>query len=174
MRPVVLALAATLVLSACTGAGGDPNPGPSRTSSPSATALGPDCPAPKPTKPKWPKDVPDIIPKPVGVRIDKLDQSRGSNVVQVRTTVPYSLHDAVLFIVKKFPEAGFTLARGDAEATEADAPFQRGPGLRGLVRVFATEDPCVTLWLFAVVRDTGAPYDISYTPPPSATPLPFG
>ena len=84
-----------------------------------------------------------------------------------------SLREGVLFVVDRFPKAGFTLGRGDAEQSEADAPFQRGEALRGLVRIFFKKD-CETLWLLAVVRNPNAPYDITYTPPPSSTPLPFG
>src|SRR4029077_8192696 len=114
-----------------------------------------------------------VVPRPAGVVIQRVDRSKG-NVTQVRTLVPMSLRESVLFVIKEFPKAGFTLGRGDAEATEADAPFQRGDALRGLVRMFATNEPCVTLWLYFVVHNTDAPYDISYSPPPSATPLPFG
>jgi hypothetical protein len=172
VRPAAVLLA-LLLLPACTGEGGDPVARPSLSAPPSAVDSGPHCPAPPATNPDFPSDVPDVIPKPRGLKIDKVDRSKG-NVVQVRTTVPMSLRESVLFIVKEFPKAGFTLSRGDAEATEADAPFQRAEVLRGLVRVFATDQECSTLWLFAVVRNTGAPYDISYTPKPSSTPLPFG
>jgi hypothetical protein len=172
VRPAAVLLA-LLLLPACTGESGDPVTRPSLSAPPSAVDSGPHCPAVPVTTPSFPPDVPNVIPKPRGLKIDKVDTSKG-NVVQVRTTVPMSLREAVLFIVKEFPKAGFTLSRGDAEASEADAPFQRGEALRGLVRVFATDQECSTLWLFAVVRNTGAPYDISYTPPPSSTPLPFG
>jgi hypothetical protein len=164
---------ALLAVAACAGEGDEPGARPTLTDAPRATRSQPSCPAPKATKPVWPKEVPDIIPKPPGLKIEKVDQSKG-NVTQVRTMVPTSLTAAVGFIIKEFPKAGFTLGRGDAEASEADAPFQRGEALRGLVRVFATDQECSTLWLFAVVRNTNAPYDISYTPPPSSTPLPFG
>ena len=173
MRPAALVLTAVLTLSACAGEGADPGANPTTAPAPSATDAGPHCPAAPSTTPDWPKEVPSVIPRPAGVVIQKTDLSKG-NVTQVRTLVPISMRESVLFIIKEFPKAGFTLGRGDAEASEADAPFQRGEALRGLVRVFATNKECETLWLFAVVRNTNAPYDITYTPPPSSTPLPFG
>lgn len=174
MRKTALAAALVCALSACTG---EVDPGPAQpTAAGSASAsvdTGPNCPAPKSTSPKWPADVPTVIPRPPGLTIERVDRSKG-NVTQVRTLVPMSIRQSVLFIVREFPKAGFTLGRGDAEATEVDAPFQRGEALRGLVRVFITTDQCQTLWLYAVVKNTNAPYDITYTPPPSSTPLPFG
>ncbi|HEU0129515.1 MAG TPA: hypothetical protein VFQ85_00810 [Mycobacteriales bacterium] len=175
MRPGPLATAVALccALAGCTGESPEPTAAPTTPAVPTATDTGPHCPAPTRPAAAWPKSVPEVIPKPAGLVIQKTDTSKG-NIIQVRSQVPISLRESVLFIVKEFPKAGFTLSRGDAEATEADAPFQRGDALRGLVRVFATDDPCSTLWLYAVVRNTNAPYDISYTPPPSSTPLPFG
>jgi hypothetical protein len=168
----VLAAVLAAGLTACAGEPSGPDAVPT-TAAPSPTSSGPQCPVPQTSDPPWPKEIPSSIPKPPGLKIEKTDNTKG-NVVQIRGTVPASLRDAVLFIIKEFPKNGFVLGRGDAEATEADAPFQRGEALRGLVRVFATDKLCETQWLFAVVRNTGAPFDLSYTPPPSSTPLPFG
>jgi hypothetical protein len=171
---ILAALVLVAALGACTGEANDPLP--TQASTPDSvrpTATGPVCPAPKPADAKWPKDLPDL-PLPAGLEVARVNRSSG-NIVQVRGPVPMSLRDSVLFIVHEYPKAGFTLGRGDAEATEADAPFQRGEGLRGLVRVFYNPtNECETLWVFAVVQDTSAPYNLSYTPPPSSTPLPFG
>ena len=173
MRLVPVLLAAVLVSGACTGEAADPGAAPSPTA-PSPTVSGQQCPAAKAAADDgWPDDVPGIVPRPAGIKVARVDRTQG-NVTQVRSTVPMSIHDSLLWIVREFPKAGFTLGRGDAEASEVDAPFQRGEALRGLVRVFATSQQCETLWLYAVVRNTNAPYDISYTPPPSSTPLPFG
>jgi hypothetical protein len=177
VRPAPLLLAAVLTLSACAGEVADPGaePTPVQTTQPEPVASGPTCPPAKdvPDK-KWPKDIPDVVPRPAGLKVQRVDESSGGNVVQVRTVVPMSIRESLVWIVRELPKAGFTLGRGDAEATEVDAPFQRGPGLRGLIRVFITDQECQTLWVYAVVRQTNAPYDISYTPPPSSTPLPFG
>lgn len=155
MRPIVLALATTLALSACTSHGAKPTARPSGSTPPSTPAPGPSCPARTPTSPKWPRDFPGVIPKPVGARVDAVKRP-SPGTVQVDLTVPYSMHDAVLFVVTEFKKAGLTLERGSAESTEATAPFRYGSDLRGLVRVFTTQDECVTRWLVAVVRRTGA------------------
>ncbi len=172
MRLRIAATLLVLLAAACTGEEGEPGAQPS-SRVPVPVDTGPHCPPPQRTTPQWPADVPDVIPRPEGVTIQKVDRTKG-NVTQVRFTAPMSLRESVLYIVDRYPKAGFTLGRGDAEATEADAPFQRGEALRGLVRVFVTPKDCETLWLLAVVRNANAPYDITYTPPPSSTPLPFG
>lgn len=167
-----LFLVAVLALSACTGEVDDPAPTAAPTASTSAPAL--ECPpAKKVANDGWPKDLPSVVPRPDGIDVERVDRTQG-NVTQVRSMVPMSIRDSLLWIVREFPKNGFTLGRGDAEASEVDAPFQRGEALRGLVRVFATKELCQTFWVYAVVRNTNAPYDIGYTPPPSSTPLPFG
>ena len=171
IKPLVAA--AVLALSACTGEGGDPTARPTPTT-PAATQSGPECPPVADKADGWPKDVPDVVPRPNGFAAEKVDRQTQGNVVQVRGPVPMSMRDALLWVVREFPKAGFSLDRGDAEATEIDAPFRRGEALRGLLRIFATPEVCQTYWAYAVVRNTNAPYDISYTPPPSSTPLPFG
>jgi hypothetical protein len=171
-RPYVVAC--VLALTACTGEVRDPGTPPPRTSS-VATPTIEACPSAT-TSPKenWPKDVPSVVPRPAGLEVQRVDTSQG-NVTQVRAIVPMSVREGLQWIVRELPKAGFTLGRGDAEATEVDAPFVRGDALRGLVRVFLVPgNQCQTLWLYAVVRNTNAPYELGYTPPPSSTPLPFG
>jgi len=166
--------ACVLALTACAGEVRDPGAQPTPTAGvPSASSSS--CPTPtRAADDGWPKDVPDVVPRPAGLKVQRVDKSQG-NVTQVRATVPMSVREGLQYIVREFPKAGFTLGRGDAEATEVDAPFVRGDALRGLVRVFLIPgNLCQTLWLYAVVRNTNAPYDIGYTPPPSSTPLPFG
>jgi hypothetical protein len=91
-------------------------------------------------------------------------------------TTPISLRESVLFVVEAMPAAGYTLARGDAENTEADAPFVKGD-LRGVLRMIAVE-PCRTDWLMALSTGvpSGAPGGGSPLLPPraDASPLPFG
>ena len=91
----------------------------------------------------------------------------------VRFSTESSLREGVLYVVKEFPKVGYTLGRGDAEVTEADAPFQKGT-IRGLVRMLAQEQ-CRTLWLLAVGREGGGPAPFAPRATPSgSTPLPFG
>jgi hypothetical protein len=172
LRTAASFLAIALLATGCTGEVGEPGAAPT-SRVPVPVDTGPHCPPGKRTAPQWPKDVPDVIPRPEGATIQKVDLTKG-NVTQVRFTVPMSLRESVLFVVDRYPKEGFSLGRGDAEATEADAPFNRGDALRGLVRIFVTPKECETLWVLAVVRNPNAPYDITYTPAPTSTPLPFG
>lgn len=93
----------------------------------------------------------------------------------MRLTTPLALRDGILFVLKELPRAGYGLGRGDAEASEADAPFQSG-AVRGVVRIVATGRSCETTWLVAAVR-VGATGNAPFAPfpHPSASPsLPFG
>jgi hypothetical protein len=86
-------------------------------------------------------------------------------------------HQTVLFIVDRYPKAGYTLGRGDAEATEADAPFVKNK-VRGLTRVAALE-ACKTLWLIATAASSSSPNGTSplLSPHPTSSQtsaLPFG
>ena len=132
------------------------------------------CPTPPPAEPSWPGGVPVDLPHPPGTSVTEVeDRTDGLTVVQF--TTPISLRDSILFVVDALPEAGYTLARGDAESTEADAPFVKGD-LRGVMRMIAVE-PCRTDWLLALAE--GAPATSGTGSPllptrPDASPLPFG
>jgi hypothetical protein len=97
----------------------------------------------------------------------------GNGVRTVRFVTPTPLRSSVLFVVRELPRAGFTLGRGDAEPSEADAPFARGTE-RGLLRLVATQQ-CQTTWILAVI-DTrqGGQAPLLPTHSPSGSPLPFG
>ncbi|HVE64108.1 MAG TPA: hypothetical protein VNB94_09930 [Mycobacteriales bacterium] len=160
----------SLVGTGCAGADAPTAAPPRSAAVPTASA----CANTPPAKPAvWPPTIPDDIPKPPTAVIEKVEKT-GSGVTVVRFSTESSLREGVLYIVKEFPAAGYTLGRGDAEVTEADAPFQKGQ-VRGLVRMLAQEE-CRTLWLLAVGREGGgtAPFAPNYTPPASSQPLPFG
>jgi hypothetical protein len=150
----------------------DPAPTPVRSFSP------PTCPTPASSKPtRWPAAVPADMPKPANATItDSTTTSDGVHITKF--TTPTSLRDGVLFVVEKFPKAGYVLGRGDAEVTEADAPFVHG-NTRGLVRMLA-QQPCSTLWLVATVDANnpgtggGSPLLPTHSPSNSPSPLPFG
>lgn len=148
-----------------------PQPGPVHTFSPSPCATPT---SPKPTH--WPAAVPADMPKPANATI--VNSTTTSDGVHItKFTTPSSLRDGVLFVVGKFPAAGYVLGRGDAEVTEADAPFVHGK-IRGLIRMLATQ-PCSTLWLVATVDTNastggGTPLLPSRSPSGSPSPLPFG
>jgi hypothetical protein len=181
MQPVRLAamIAAALVsaatLTGCTG-GSHPQPAAAPTQS---VYTPPPCPTPAAGKPPaWPRFLPTDLPKPAGAAIQPGGVSTTSDGVHiVKFTTPTSLRDSVLFIVNSYPKAGYALGRGDAEATEADAPFIHGE-IRGVTRVSMLEQ-CKTLWLTATVNvnDTQlgqTPIIPPHTPSSSPSPLPFG
>jgi hypothetical protein len=170
-----LAAAALVSLSACDT--GQP-PGAAPTDDPVVTtAATPSVSAcPKPTKRaiEWPASFPADIPKPLGATIIKRPPVPGG-VTLAQFSAPYSLREAIVFILDRFPRSGYTLGRGDAENTEADAPFERGQ-VRGLVK--AVIDPaveCRTTWLVAIANSSSvnSPY-LTYTTGSSPSPLPFG
>lgn len=138
------------------------------------SASGPvDCPAPGRTTLTWPAGVPKDLPKPPGATPGSTKVA-ADGLVQVRFTTDQSVRQGVLHLVNTLQPAGFTLARGDAEAGEADAPFSRGP-LRGIFKMVA-QGRCRTQWLLAVAPGTGS--SVPVLPPPtvgpSPSPLPFG
>jgi hypothetical protein len=90
----------------------------------------------------------------------------------VQFTTETSLREAVLFVLDRYPKAGFTLGRGDAELNQADAPFAR-QGFFGQVRLNGL-GPCRTQWLVAVGAARTGTSPLLAPPSASASPLPFG
>ncbi|HET6817744.1 MAG TPA: hypothetical protein VFH66_11015 [Mycobacteriales bacterium] len=172
------ALAAALTIALLVAGCGGNSKGAAPAQAPLHTFSPTPCATPNtPKQPHWPPAVPADMPKPSNATItDSTTTSDGVHITKF--TTPSSLRDAVLFIVGKFPKAGYVLGRGDAEVTEADAPFVHG-NTRGLVRLLATE-PCSTLWLLATVNTNnsstggGTPLLPSRSPSGSPSPLPFG
>ena len=163
-----------LLLAALTGCSGSST---SAQSAPNPAALSPvpvpTC-APASTKAySWPAGVPSELPRlPGGTIQSSTTTPTGVQIVQFTTAS--SLRDGVTYIVRKVPAAGFTLGRGDAEPTEADAPFTRGE-LQGTFRGEAVS-VCSTRWILAVLPrrvGTGTPLLPAHTGP-SPSPLPFG
>jgi hypothetical protein len=167
-----------LVLAGCSGGGGEqaaptqaPSPQPVQTVAPLPT-----CP-PAPTKAgfRWPKPVPTDLPVPPGGTLGANRTTQdGLTIVEFRTTT--SLQQGATFLVQSLKEKGYTLGRGDAEATEADAPFLKAD-LRGVYRMIA-RSPCQTDWLLAITRrvsgGTGSPLLPMRPGAGSPSPLPFG
>ncbi|MDQ1686664.1 MAG: hypothetical protein QOC82_3401 [Frankiaceae bacterium] len=180
MQPVrlaamIAALVSAVALTGCTG-GSKPQAAPQPSQS---LYTPPPCPGPaKAIATNWPKFLPADLPKPKNATIMPKGISTTSDGVHiVRFTTPSSLRESVLFIVKSYPKAGYTLGRGDAEATEADAPFVHGD-IRGVTRISRIEQ-CQTLWLTATVNvknNLGGTPLISPRPTStgSPSPLPFG
>ena len=166
-----------LLLALTAGCGGSSEPQAAATSpaaSPPAANAAPSC-APKPASLEWPEQVPDDLPKPPSASLTEV-QKRTDGLTVVTFTTSISIRQSVLFLIEEMPKAGYTLARGDAENTEADAPFVKGD-LRGVMRMIAVE-PCRTDWLMAIAQGPpgaapggGTPL---LPPRPGASPLPFG
>jgi hypothetical protein len=171
---VVAAIAA--VTTACSGSSSSPQ---ATATTPPAVAT-PTCP-PVAASPgasadtaKILRNVPFDLPMPGNMTYVASRTTNGIRVVQFST--PNSLRDSVLFIVKRYQAAGYVLARGDAEATEADAPWAK-TSVRGLTRVTTVGD-CQTRWLVAsVATKTGGSNSPLLRPHPTSSvtsPLPFG
>lgn len=176
MRGRQLALGCLVLATGC-GSSGDPGAA-AISPSPSAAAVAQaaqECPPAPETDFSWPEQVPNDLPVPPGARLTDV-QERTDGLTVVMFTTPRSIRDGVLFLIEQMPAAGYTLARGDAENSEADAPFVKGD-LRGVMRLIAVEE-CRTDWLMAIT--TGAPAGAPgggtplLPPRPDASPLPFG
>lgn len=176
LRSYVCAAAACLTITACSGSG-EPEAAPTAPPTPSSVLAQapPSCASPPPTDFSWPEQVPDDLPVPPGAALTEVEE-RTDGLTVVTFSTPTSIRQAVLFLIEQMPAAGYTLARGDAENTEADAPFVKGD-LRGVMRMIAVEQ-CRTDWLMAITRGApaGAPGGGSplLPPRPGASPLPFG
>ena len=162
-----------MVITGCSGSSTTAQPAPSDTAvAPSPSPL-PTCAPPQTKAYSWPAGIPTELPKLPGATIESNKKtSDGLQIVQFSTAT--SLRDGVIFIVRKVPPAGFTLGRGDAEPSEADAPFTRGE-LQGTFRGAAI-GVCTTKWILAVLprrQGPGTPLLPVHTGP-SPSPLPFG
>ena len=98
------------------------------------------------------RKLPFDLPMPDNISV--VDATTTSDGIQVvKFTTPTTLRQAVLFIVDRYPKAGYVLGRGDAEASEADAPFVKSK-VRGITRLTSL-GTCKTLWLVESVTTTG-------------------
>ncbi|MCA1712627.1 MAG: hypothetical protein LC789_13745 [Actinobacteria bacterium] len=179
MKRLVPLVAAVLALAGCSSSGTTATAAPSPSTAPTAAASTaanplPTCAPAKTAAYTWPKPVPVDLPRLPGATLGETKQTpEGLTIVRFSTAT--SLRDGILFIVKRLPAAGYVLGRGDAEATEADAPFNKGD-LRGVLRGIS-RDACATEWLLAVTRKsaggTGNPL-LPMRQGASPSPLPFG
>lgn len=172
MKPLLPALVTLLLASACSGSGSGSAATPPPSLEPRPT-LSP-CPDVKGKAFAWPQGVPTDLPQPP--RATYLNTSKTpEGLTIVRFSTAQSLRESVLFVVKEIQKAGYTLGRGDAEPTEADAPFGRGE-IRGVYKMLLNQS-CRTDWLVAVtkVRPNGtSPVLPTASRGPSSQPLPFG
>ena len=171
-RSVCLVLGACLLLvTACSEKKTPAAPQPSASVVYQSPSPLPTCGPVKPTNYSWPKQIPQDLPKIPGAVIES-SKTTPDGLFIVLFSTKASLRDGVLFIVRKLPAAGFQLGRGDAEQSEADAPFNKGD-VRGVLRGAAV-GLCETKWVLAVAKTTRtSPLLPSHTGP-SPSPLPFG
>ncbi len=182
LRPLLAVVVGALLLSGCSGAEGPATAAPavpSPSASPVAVVASPTvapCPATARTQP-WPKTVPAQLPVPPTAVMGKETRTKDGLTV-LRFATSQSLTQGVVFLTRALQPAGFTLGRGDAEPTEADVPFSRGP-LRGLLKMIA-DQPCHTQWVLAL-QTSRAVVPAATLPPllpqytsATPTPLPFG
>jgi hypothetical protein len=173
-QPAVVGALALLLAGCSTGGGaGSATATAPETATRSLFAQAPPTCAPATTAAlTWPKGVPADLPKPPAATAARAqDRSDGLTVVTFSTAS--NLREGVLFLVKALPAAGYTLGRGDAEATEADVPFVKA-GLRGVLRMVAVEQ-CRTDWLMALAEGSATTGGSPLLPSrPSSSPLPFG
>ena len=172
------ALATALLLATGCTSSGEPSAEPSATASATPSAPGAQaspgaCPSAEATDFSWPEGVPQDLPTPPTAVLSEVTSDPGG-LTLVRFSTSQSIRDGVVFLVNELPPAGYTLARGDAEASEADAPFVKGD-VRGVMRIIAT-GACQTDWLLALAVGGGAATGGSplLPPAPDASPLPFG
>lgn len=164
---------AVLLLSGCSGSSGSSAGPPGPTAAPAPTATPTPCPA-RAGKPfQWPAAMPQDLPKPPGSTF--VSTTTGADKVTiVRLSSTTSLQQSVLFVLKAVNKAGYTLGRGDAEPSEADAPFGRG-NVRGVYKMLS-RDTCSTDWLVATAKVSfgNSPVLPTASRGPSSSPLPFG
>jgi hypothetical protein len=123
-----MASAATLALAPACGGGGGREV---ETSSAQSPPL-PGC-ATKSPAVAGPSGLPPEFPLPAGTRITIARRLNPSQLL-IGGVIPADLQDAAGFFDKSLPERGYQVGVGDAEATEAEAPFT-GNGFRGRWRV---------------------------------------
>lgn len=160
---------------ACSGPHPDRATSPGRSVAPSAgsRAAAPTC-VPKSTTPdaRWPRAVPTDLPRLPSAGSQVVERTPDGLLI-VRFTTIGSLRDGILFILASFPNAGYTLARGDEEPGQADQPFLKD-GVSGVLRGVSVS-ACATEWLLAISKTKQVHVGTPLLPWPatSPSPLPF-
>jgi hypothetical protein len=147
MRPTLTCLSATVLALAACGGGGDGE----RAHGDASAGRGRPLPVCAGTAPAVPAEssLPRDFPLPPGTRITSAT-TLSRNQVLIAGLIPADLQDAATFFSEMLPERGYQVGVGDAEATEAEAPFT-GNGFRGRWRVNEIRDcPALTLTLVLI------------------------
>jgi hypothetical protein len=136
MRLALAGFATGALLAVVTGCGGGGGDTAEEASDHSAPILPPCAGAGAAETP--PSALPVEFPLPAGTVITSSKSPFESQVV-VLALIPAELQEAASFFGRILPEHGYEVGIGDAEGTEAEAPFT-GNGYRGKWRVNAIPD----------------------------------
>ena len=120
----------------------------------------------------WPAGTPSDLPWPITGKQGTITTNDGLNFIRFSSS--QALRDELLPMLKALRNNGYAIGRGDAEANEADIPFAKG-SLHGLYKMVRIEQ-CHTEWVLAVGQSSQGgtgPTAPSFSPHPSAAPLPF-
>lgn len=175
MKPLLALVLSCLAASAC-GGGTSTTAAPAASNVPAPTRTPATTSCRTVTTPRfaWPASYPQDLPQPPAATLEKIEKTT-TGLVVTRFRTATDLRTSVLFVVDALPKAGFTLGRGDAEPSEADAPFVK-EGLRGVMKMLVS-GPCTTSWLVAVTNATPTGTSPLLPTPSHAgspSPLPFG
>jgi hypothetical protein len=151
-RPLRRALLAALLAPAMMVAAGcgSSSSGAKAGSGESAHAQPSSCPTPGPVQTQFPAGASSDLPRPDFATSPTEVPVTVKGVTLLRFTTAMSLRQAVAFLIKQYPAAGYRVLNGDSEEEEADAPFVKG-NLHGKTRISGT-GPCSTTWLVAVTK----------------------
>jgi len=176
LRPFALFAAACFVLAAC-GSG----PGSTDTPTPTPRAISPSGSATPLTKlPKCQKQqhrpipdwVPQDLPLPDGTYFTRTIAGQGG-YSEGLFVVPLHTTDIAKYVLKKWPEAGYTLGRGDAEPGEVEDQFAKSPGIGAFKAqdAFCKDPYSIMLLIWAPDRSKiGSTGTSGGSPLPGATP----
>lgn len=92
---------------------------------------------------RWPTGIPANLPVPPGARLSAVQQLE-SGFTLVTFTTPGTVRANLVLITEALQEAGYTVGRGIAGASETRLPFTLS-GNPGVLQMTAV-DACTTRW----------------------------
>jgi hypothetical protein len=146
MRAVFIGVAIAFLSGCGGGNGSEPKSSPAQP-----TRALPPCAGKSPAVAR-PPGLPADFPLPPGTRITT-GRSLSASQFLIGGVIPADLQETAGFFDEALPEQGYQVGIGDAEATEAEAPFT-GNGFRGRWRVNEIPDcPALTLTLILIRQE---------------------
>jgi len=146
-RALLTALIAPAMLATAVGCGSSSS-GANPSAADSAHSRPSTCPTPAAVQTPFPAGASSDLPRPASATSPTAVPVTVKGVTLLRFTTAMPLRDAVAYLLKQYPAAGYRVLSGDSEEHEADAPFVKG-NLHGTTRLSGT-GPCSTTWLVAV------------------------